>query len=722
MKNIIALILIAFTFSGIAQEKTELTLEDIWYSPKFYGKTVTGFKSTKDGKHYTKLDRENGNMVINKYRFADGSKIATLFSDKDQEFKINNYQLSANENFIILGTDIESIYRRSSKGNYFVYNLKDNSVKAISDHNNGKISHPSFSPDGQKIAYVRNNNIFIQDATTGKETQVTKDGKTNEIINGMCDWVYEEEFGFTKAYHWSPKSNQIGFIRFNESDVKEWDLTYYGQLYPEKYKFKYPKAGEKNSDVSVHIYDLKTNTTSTAEFQTDNQDFYIPRIQWRNGKNELIIFKMNRLQNALQFYNFSHNQTPNSFYTETSDTYLDLDFTDFVHFLPDNSFIKTTERNGYAHLYHFSSNGKFLKRITEGNWDISHVYGVDEKGGKIYFQAAKNSAIDLGLYSVSIKGGKIKAISNEEGNHRAVFTKDFSYFVRYSSDANTPSTVTLCKNTGKEVRVLEDNADLIKSLASYNLSKKEFLTVKTKDAELNAWMIKPKNFDPNKKYPVLMTFYNGPGSNMVKNSWTGLTGMWHHYLAQEDYVIFCVDGRGTMYRGVDFKKCTYQQLGKLETIDQINAAKWLGKKSFIDANKIAVFGWSYGGYMSSLCMTKGADVFAAGIAVAPVTNWRYYDSIYTERFMRTPQENPNGYDDNSPINHVEKLKGPYLLVHGDADDNVHVQNTMEMVNALVAADKEFDLFIYPNKNHGIYGGKTRLHLFRKMTNFLNNNL
>lgn len=721
-KYIFLLAAIAVVLSPVLAQK-KLDNQKIWYSPTFLPKTVSGFTSMADGKHYTRLERTADGTEVNKYDFKSGSKVATLYSSAGSNISVSSYELSPSEDYIIIGTEVESIYRRSSKGNYYTYNIASKELKPIADHSKGKISHPTFSPNGTHLAFVRNNNLVTQKLATGKETAVTTDGAENKVINAMCDWVYEEEFGFTRAFEWSPSGKYIAFIRFDESEVKEWDLTYYGELYPEKYTFKYPKAGEKNSDVQVKMYSMDDSKVIDCKIP-ENNDIYVPRIRWKNGEDKLVVFKMNRLQNALQFLDYSYPSSEgNVFYTEISDTYIDLDVTDFVYFLPKNKgFLKTTENDGFAHIYHFADNGKLIKQITKGKWDVINVYGYDEKKEVVYFQAAKNSPMDKGIYKSSIKKPYIESLTSDWGTSNAEFSNDFSYFLNTYSTANTPSEVSLHDRNGKVVRVLEDNSELKNTLKEYGLSEKEFITIPSKEGKLNAWMIKPANFEEGKQYPVLMTVYNGPGKNTVNNSFENFTGLWHHYLTQLGYIVVSVDGRGTMYRGVEFKKSTYMQLGNLETQDQITAAKFLGQMPYIDADRIGIQGWSYGGYMAALCMTKGADVFKAGISVAPVTNWRYYDSIYTERFMRSPKDNADGYDDNSPINHVEKLKGKYLLVHGDADDNVHVQNTMEMINALVDENKEFDLFIYPNKNHGIYGGKTRWNLFNKLTNFLVENL
>ncbi len=725
MLRIYALALLAIVSFLPVQAQKQLTLEEIWASGAFYGEGVYGINSMEDGVHYTSLEADAGGS-INKYSYKTGKKVATLLSADNlkhngKSIAFSAYDFNKGETSVLLATESEAIYRRSSKANFFVYNLKTQKLQPIADFSLGKQSHATFSPDGKHIAFVRNNNLFFYTLANDQETAVTTDGKWNEIIYGMCDWVYEEEFGFTKAFRWSPDSKRIGFYRFDESEVPEFQMAMYGDLYPEQYSFKYPKAGEKNSDVSIHIYDLNNKKTEKLNVGSE-KDQYIARIFWASG-TELCATRLNRLQNNLELLLFTAGKPNESktIYKETNNTYVEV--TDDLRFLKDGSFIISSEKDGYNHIYHYSKSGDLLAQCTKGSWDIIEVYGVDEKSKVVYYLSAEKDALTAEVYAVGLNGSGKKRLSPEGGQNSAAFSDNFSYFINTRTTANDPAVYTLRNQKGKEIRTLVDNAKLKEKLASYNLSKKEFFTFKNRVGfDLNGWMIKPANFDANKKYPVFFTFYGGPHSNSVKDGWGSVTGMWHHYLAQNGYLVVCVDPRGTMYRGASFKKCTYGQLGKLETEDLIDAGKHIASLPYADGDKIGIHGWSYGGYMTSLLMTKGADYFKAGIAVAPVTNWRYYDSIYTERYMGLPKDNASGYDDNSPINHVEKLKGAYLIVHGSGDDNVHYQNTMEMVDALVSKNKPFDMFIYPNKNHGIYGGYTRLHLFTKMTNFLNQNL
>ena len=579
-----------------------------------------------------------------------------------------------------------------------------------------------FSPDGKKVAFVFANNIYIKDLQSGKTTQVTGDGLKNEIINGSADWVYEEEFEVTKAFYWSPNNDKIAFLKFDEREVKEYTMDYYsGNTYPSPYTFKYPKAGEDNSKLNLFIYDIAAN--KSEKVNTGNFE-YIPRMKWSTAENKLVFLGMNRHQNELS-YVISEVKPSGAiegrvFYTDKSDTYVEVD--NNLEFLKDgSSFLRTSEKSGFRHIYKVDFNG-VETQITTGNWDVIELVGVDQKKQIVYYTSAEEGAMYQSLYSISLDGKKKTKLSSRKGHNDVEFSNAMKYFVNYYSNANEPYTITLNDAKGKELTVLKQNDILKERLAKHGVSKKEFITIRGVEHDLNAWIIKPHRFDSTKQYPVFFDIYNGPGHNTVVDEWGGRNFMYHQLLAEKGYIVISVDTRGTKYRGTAFKNSTYMQLGKLETEDMIAVAKEVGKWSYVDANRIGVMGWSYGGYMASLCMTKGADVFKMGIAVAPVTNWRWYDNIYTERFMRTPQENAAGYDDNSPINHVSKLKGKYLIIHGSGDDNVHLQNTMEMVNALVEVNADFDMFIYPNKNHGIYGGNTRMHLFNKLLAFTLANL
>ncbi|MFH2143315.1 MAG: S9 family peptidase [Bacteroidota bacterium] len=719
-----ATLLIILLFSGLifSQEKKDISLEDVWVVYSFYPQSIDGLKSMEEGEYYAQI---NLNRDIDKYSYKTGKKVETIFSlnDISQEKKpknISDYFLSADETKILLSTDNEQIYRHSFKASYYVWDMKLKKLTYLSE--NGKQMLADFSPDGNKIAYVRDNNLFYYNLTTAKEIQITTDGKVNEIINGAPDWVYEEEFSFSKAYEWSPDSKYIAYIRFDETNVKEFNMTTYGSLYPEWYKYKYPKAGEENSKVSVHIYNISANKSIDVDLGLET-DIYIPRILWTKSSENLSFQKMNRLQNKWEiFIANSTNGSVKKLYQEINKCYIEI--TDNLTFLSDGqSFIITSEKDGYNHIYLYNFEGKEIKQITSGNWDVTKFLGYDSKLNLYYYLSTETSPVERLLYSVSGDGIKKTRLTSESGVHDIEFSKGFKYYVDYFSDSNTPTIISLYNSSGKLIRKLEDNQVLIDKMKDYKFTKKELFTFKTSEnVELYGWMIKPFNFDENKKYPVFMTVYGGPGRQTVMNEWD-YTQLWYQHIANKGYIIVSVDNRGTDGRGAEFKRASYGQMGKLETIDQIEAAKYLAELQFVDGNRIGIQGWSYGGYMATLCMTKGADVFKAGIAIAPVTNWRYYDSIYTERYMGMPQDNADGYDENSPINFVNKLKGPYMLAHGTADDNVHFQNTVELVDALVQADKHFNLMFYPNSNHGIYTGRnTRYHLFSQMTNFIIENL
>lgn len=710
----------------------ELTNEKIWYSSEFRMDNISGVRSMNDGMHYTSMEysEANGSEIV-KFNYASGERVAVIASSLsifgDAKRSIDGYTFSDDELKLLVETEGEPIYRHSSQANYYVYDLTKTRAFPLTDFSKGKQRLAQFSPAADQVAFVRSNNISIVNLTSREEIQVTKDGADNQIINGATDWVYEEEFGFDNGMYWSPKGDRLAYYRFDESRVKQFQMAMYGELYPDQYTFKYPKAGEDNSKVSIHIYDAKSQRALTVN-TGEESDIYYPRIKWTSSNDQLCIMRMNRHQNELDFLLADMAVTDpfqvatRSIYQEKATTYIDVN--DNLIFLNDGSgFLWNSERDGYNHIYHYNMAGKLNRQITQGPWDVIEFYGFDEQKSTLYFSSAQESALEEHVYAIGLKKGKPLKLTSKKGSNSAAFSSSFDYFINYHSDANTPYYISLHDQKGKEVRVLKDNAKLNSTLAKYNLSEKTFFTfTNSGGTELNCWMIKPANFDSSKKYPVFVNIYGGPGSNMVKDAFGGANYLFHQMLAQQGYIVVSCDPRGTMNRGRDFKHATYLQLGKLETEDFIDLAKYLQSQSYVDADRLGIMGWSYGGYMSSLCMTKGADYFKMGIAVAPVTNWRYYDSIYTERFMRTPDENPTGYDDNSPINHVEKLKGKYFLIHGSADDNVHYQNTMEMTNAMVKANKQFDLFIYPDRNHGIYGGNTRLHLFTMINDYIKANL
>lgn len=704
--------------------KRMIDLKDIWKDYTFSSETVRGVRSMADGKNYTALEKGKSGVNLVQYNYRTGKKATTLIDAKnlvfnDNKLEMQSYEFSADENKILVGTEVEAIYRRSSKAHYFVYDLETQKVEQLTPED--KQMYADFSPSGNKVAYVVKNNLYFKDFSNGKVTQVTSDGEYNKIINGASDWVYEEELELSKAFQWSADGNKLAYYRFDETAVKQWNMKMYDGLYPSDAQFKYPKAGEENAKVQVKIYNLTDSKTVNVNLGTEYE--YIPSIEWTKDPSTLAVISSNRHQSEVKV-NLIDAITGNgkTIHTEKSDTYIEMPFD--VHFTKDKEhFIILSEKSGFRHLYLHKIDGSLKNQITTGDWPVTSYYGMNEKKGIAYFQSAETSPMNRDVYSVNLDGSNKKRLTKKEGTNRADFSNSFAYFINYHTTANTPNYVSLHNSAGNTIRVLKDNQKLNQTLVEYEIGAKTFFKITTsKNVELNAWMIKPPNFDEGKKYPVFLTIYGGPGSQTVTNSWGSSNYFWHQMLAQKGYIVISVDNRGTGARGVDFKKVTYKQLGKYETEDQIEAAKYFATLPYVDASRIGVQGWSYGGYMSSLCLLKGAEYFKAAIAVAPVTNWRFYDSIYTERYMQTPQENEDGYDDNSPINHVEKLKGKYLLVHGMADDNVHLQNTSEMISALVDADKQFDLFVYPNKNHGIYGGNTRYHLYTKMTNFLLENL
>ena len=716
-------------FISIIAISGQLSNELIWSSRTFYPKNINGINPSSDGDFYTSIERKNGQTEIVKYSYKKNKKIATLFSNSSfGNFNFSDYDISNDGNWLLLFNSKESIYRRSSKSYYYLYNIKEKSLKPLADTLLGKQRLATFSPDNSKIAYVRNNNLYYKSLNDLKEKKITHNGSINKIINGATDWVYEEEFSIHKGFFWSPDGSKIAYYVFDEEHVKQFEMEIYDHLYPSKYKFKYPKAGEQNSSLAIKVYDLNNNRTYNFDIG-DEEDIYIPRIMWSKNNHELIVFRMNRLQNKLELLSgkINDNVNPNSeiivknIYSEKSDTYIDIH--DNTYFINENQFLWTSEKDGYNHLYLIDYKNQNEIQLTSGKWEVSKMYGYNPNEKTIFFQAAKKSPTEREIYSLNIDSKKLQLLSTFSGTNEAAFSSNYKYFINFHSDANHPFTITLNDNKGKLLEVLEANKELTKKMSEFELVKKTFFTVPNENnTDLNAWIMKPAVLDTNKKHPLLMFVYGGPGNNTVNNAWSGSNYFWFQYLVKQGFVVISVDNRGTGFRGKEFKHATYLQLGKLETEDQIAAAIHMGKLNYIDKDRIGIFGWSYGGYMSSLCISKGADIFNSAIAVAPVTNWRFYDNIYTERFMRTPKENGDNYDLNSPINHVSKIKGHYLLIHGTADDNVHFQNSMEMVNSLVKSNIEFDFFAYPNKNHGIYGGYTRLHLYNKMTNFLTENL
>ena len=700
-----------------AQQKRPITLDDVWKNPIWREKGVDEINWFKSGSTYSALEDEN----VEVYDIKTGLKVKTLIQGKDLmldtvQISIQNYTISSDENMALIETGIEPIYRRSSKAFFYLYDLKTKKLTPISAGR--KISLADLSPDGKFVAYCFNNNLFMVEIATGKETQITTTGKKNEIIHGSSDWVYEEEFEYWKSFHWSPDSKKIAFLTFDERQVPTYNMQKWTGLYPKDYTFKYPKAGEKNSRVDVSIYDLTSAKTIEIQEGAEN-DQYIARMQWTKDANQLSVRRMNRLQNKIDLLHI--NATSGSvatIFSETAKTFFEIN-DDLTYLENGKEFIYSTDVSGFQHIYLYDITGKLIRPITSGAWEVSNFLGLDEKKGLLYYMSTEDGSIQRQLYSISITGKNKKKLSQGAGTHQVQFNPSFTYFIDDFHSALQPSVFSLFHADGKLVKVLEDNKELKSRLDGFQISPKSFFEITTaKGIKLNAWMIKPVDFDPNKKYPVLMHCYGGPGHQTVTDAWGGPDYFWYQLLASKGYIVVSVDNRGTGGKGSEFRKSTYAQLGKLECEDQIDAAKYLSTQSYIDPARIGIWGWSFGGYLTSLCMTKGADVFKSGIAVAPVTNWRFYDSIYTERYLKLPSENASGYDENSPVTFADRLKGNYLLVHGTGDDNVHFQNAVSMVNALVKANKKFDSFYYPDKNHGISGGNTRNHLYGMMTEFV----
>ena len=697
--------------TSVAFFSQEITLDKI-YSGYYRGKGISGISSLKNGENYVVIEQGG----IAKYSYKTSQKEGNIVDGKFQSYIFND-----DESKILLLKESEPIYRHSFLGKFDVKDLK--SGKVINLNNGNFVQEPTFSPDGSKVAFIADNNLFFEDLQSGKITQITTDGKKNSILNGLADWVYEEEFGHAQLYEWTKNSDAIVFVKSNETQVPEMLIPIYGkQLYPSEMRFKYPKAGENNSVVSAQLYRLD-NAKTIALNLSNFKNYYIPNVYKTAKADEIILITSERLQNASDVLKVNTKTGAiTKLFTESDKRWIDTDNVT-LEFLADNSFIWGAERDGNRHLYWYDQNGKLKKQITKGDWEVTNYYGYNPKTKEVFIQTTQQGSINKVVSKVNIDSGKTTLISNSTGTNSANFSQNYNYFIETSSSASKPYTYVLKDGNGKTVKELQNNDEQLKKLQQDNMVTKEFMTIPNEAGDqMNAWVMKPKDFDPNKEYPLFMFQYSGPGSQQVTNSWDQGNGLWFNHLVQKGYIVACVDGRGTGYKGTEYKKATYLNLGKLEIDDQIAAAKWFGKQSYINKDRIGIFGWSYGGYMASLALTKGADVFKAGIAVAPVTNWRYYDTVYTERFMRTPQENPGGYDDNSPTTYANLLKGKYLLIHGTADDNVHFQNAMEFSEALIQNNKQFEFMAYPDKNHGIYGGQTRPQLYKKMTNFLLENL
>lgn len=701
----------------------QITFDDLYKNETFKIKSVPGFNAMSDGKFYTQIDKEDSGQFIRVYNLETGKPERTLFASRRQkvagkELNVEQYTFSKDEQKMLLFTEKEGIYRHSALYQVYMYNIATGIIAPV---DNDKILHATFSPDGMKVAYVKNNNLYYKDLAKNMFATITTDGLKNHIINGNCDWVYEEEFAFTRAFDWSKDGRYLAYYRFDESLVPEYTIAKYTGLYPEQDTYKYPKAGERNSVVQIKIFDVNNNTTVTADVGPET-DQYIPRIKWTEDPAGLCIYRLNRLQNKLELLmtNAATGAT-NIFYTDENKAYINID--DQVTFLPDgHSMIIRSERNGYSHLYNWDWTAKKLNDLTPGNFDVDAIVGTDIKKKLVYYTSAESSPMERNLYVTDWTGKNKKLLTPEKGMHTITPCEGYNFFLdKYSQITKVP--VYYLRNAkGKIIRTLEDNKALENKMSEFALGNIRFTIIKGVEDNLNAWIITPPNFDSNKKYPVLMFQYSGPGSQQVTDAFPVGNYFWHQMLAQKGYIIVCADGTGTGFRGEAFRKKTYLQLGKYESDDQIAVAKNLGNLPYVDKNRIGIWGWSYGGFMSANCILKGNDVFKAAVSVAPVTNWRYYDNIYTERYMRTPKENAKGYDDNAPEKLASRLKGKLLVIHGTADDNVHFQNAVSLTNSLILANKQFESEYYPNKAHGISGGNTREHLFTRVTNFILENL
>ncbi|MDH5608940.1 MAG: S9 family peptidase [Cyclobacteriaceae bacterium] len=717
MKNTWTLFFLLTSLVLSAQNK--LTIDQVM-DGTFRQKSVSHVNWMNDGRFYSAL---NQNRII-KYDVASGAEVAILVDGNQLNIPINDYEFSQDEEQVLLLTDRQSVFRRSFTARYFLYNIATGSIRSFIDD---RISYATFSPDGKKVAFTNANNLYYKNLTTDEVIQITTDGKLNAIINGSSDWVYEEELFITKAFEWSPDSRKIAYFRFDESQVPEYNMQQWneGALYPSDYRYKYPKAGEKNAEIDIYLYHLSDNQKVKADIGTE-KDIYIPRIYWTKNPEILSVQRLNRLQNKLDILHVkAQDGSSTTVLTDQSGTYIDFTFCDDLRYLDNgNQFLFSSEKDGYKHFYLYTMEGKLVRQVTSGAFEASDFVGLNQtkKDPVLYYLSTEVSPLERHLYSINLSGKGKKKLTAIAGISSIDMSPDCTYYMNYQSSAQKPLSVLLYKTASNSlVKELEDNQQLQNTSREFGLSPKEFFTLNASDGTLlNGYFLKPADFDPNKKYPVLVYQYSGPGSQNVSNSWGGGHFIWHQLLVQKGYVIAVIDTRGTGYRGEAFKKITYKQLGKLEAEDHITAGHYLAGLSWVDSSRIGIWGWSYGGYMSSLVLLKGADVFKSAIAVAPVTTWRYYDSIYTERYLQRPQDNPEGYDQNSPIQFTDALKGNFLLIHGTGDDNVHFQNAVALQDKLIDSGKQFESFYYPDRAHGL--GNRRGHLYEMMTRFILENL
>jgi len=706
----------------------KITLKDVTgktFTPKY----ITGVDPIKGTDRYASISND-GRQII-EYAFKTGNQTRVLFdianTHGENIKQLDGYTLSPDGKRMLIQTNTHKIYRRSFTADYYIYTIQSRKLEKLST--GGPQQIPTWSPDGNQIAFVRDNNIFLVKLLyDNAESQITKDGKFNEIINGVPDWVYEEEFSTNRSLCFTADSRMLCWIKYDERKVKEYSLQLFmgsyptmkaNEVYPGTYTYKYPKAGEDNSIVSVWSYEIQTHKTNRLQVPLE-ADGYIPRIKSTNDANRIIVFTMNRHQDVLNLYAVNPRTTLSQLLIkEQGDKYVKEEAMEGIT-IGQNSILLPSDRDGYMHLYLYNMNGSLIRKIGDGNYDITSIYGYDETTGDVYYQAAGINPHDRQVF-VSHKKGKTERLTDTNGWNKAIFSGDYKYFLNTWSDYNTPYVFTIRDSKGKVLSTPVDNKELKEKVKTYGFNGRETFSFTTSEGvKLDGWMVKPKDFDTNKKYPVILFQYSGPGSQQVIDAWNagsmGNGGAFDYYLAQQGFIVVCVDGRGTGGRGAAFEKCTYLRIGELESRDQIETALWLGKQSYIDKERIGIWGWSFGGFNTLMSMSEGRPVFKAGVAVAPPTNWRYYDTIYTERYMRTPKENGSGYATN-PIQRANALHGALLICHGMADDNVQPQNTMEYTEALIQADKNFKENIYTNRNHGIYGGNTRIHLLRQISNW-----
>lgn len=706
----------------------ELTIDDIFGSRQFTAKSLRSIHWKKDGKSFSFMDTDSVTKSTAIYQMdaKQGGKTLLVsgamlkLQPEDPAFQFSSYQWSPDERsmlFVSAPPQKQYLSRLTPAGNLFLYSIDSKKFTRITNVTIPQYNQ-KFSPDGKQLGYVRDNNIYIYNIASGAETQVTTDGALH-IINGKFDWVYEEEFGIADGWSWSPDGSKIAYWQMDERRVPEYTMTEWDSTHLNLITMKYPKPGDQNAIVKIGVVDVATRTTDWLDLGS-NDDIYIPRMQWSNDKNILSVQRLNRAQNTNELLLYdAKTKLTRTILTEKSDTWVEVH--DDLRFLKNGTFIWSSERDGYNQLYLYKNDGTLLKQITKGQWDIDAFYGIDESNGMLYFTSGEHSPLERHIYSIRLDGSNKRQISADAGTHSAVFSPTFDNYIGYYSNVTSPTKISMHKNDGKRLFTIEENE--MKALKEYALGNISFFSFSTTDGiQLNASLLTPSEFDSSKRYPVLVFTYGGPGSQVVRNSWGGSNYLWYSYLAKKGYLVFMVDNRGTGARGAAFKKMTYKNLGTWEVHDQIEGAKYLASLPFVNKERIGIWGWSYGGYTSSMAILLGAEYFRAAIAVAPVTHWKFYDTIYSERFMGTPENNPEGYRQSAPVEHADKLRGKFLLIHGTSDDNVHFQNAVTLTSALQQHTKQFETMYYPNKNHGIAGGSTRIHLYTLMTNFLLENL